>query len=110
MNVICTTSLLVLPPLLVFGQQFDVASIKPSAQSAQGPASAGMHIDGSMVRYSALSLKLYLGMAYGLKNYQISVPDWMASERWDITAKLPEGSSPNRYHRCYKRCCAIAFR
>src|SRR5205823_9881888 len=25
-------------------------------------------------------------------NYQISAPDWMASERWDITAKLPDGS------------------
>jgi uncharacterized protein (TIGR03435 family) len=96
MNVICTTSLLVLPSLLVFGQQFEVASIKPSAQSAQGQASAGIHIDGSMVRYSALSLKLYLGMAYSLKSYQISVPDWMASERWDITAKLPEGSSPKQ--------------
>jgi uncharacterized protein (TIGR03435 family) len=45
-----------------------------------------------MVRYSALSLKLYIGMAYDLKNYQISAPDWMASDRWDITAKLPEGS------------------
>lgn len=31
-------------------------------------------------------------MAYNLKNYQISAPDWMASERWDITAKLPDGS------------------
>jgi uncharacterized protein (TIGR03435 family) len=33
-------------------------------------------------------------MAYGLKNYQISAPDWMASARWDITAKLPDGSDP----------------
>lgn len=45
-----------------------------------------------MARYSALSLKLYLQMAYSLKNYQISAPDWMTSERWDITAKLPDGS------------------
>jgi uncharacterized protein (TIGR03435 family) len=52
-----------------------------------------MKEDGSMVRYSALSLKLYLGMAYRLKNYQIAVPDWMASTRWDITAKLPPGSN-----------------
>ena len=96
MNVICRTSLLVLPSLLAFGQQFEVASIKPSAQGAEGQVSAGLHIDGSMVRYSALSLKLYLGMAYNLKHYQISVPDWMASERWDITAKLPEGSSPKQ--------------
>lgn len=77
---------------LVVGQEFEVAAIKPSAQDAQAQSTAGLHIDGSMVRYTGLSLKLYLGMAHGLKNYQISAPDWMASERWDITAKLPEGS------------------
>ena len=75
---------------------FEVASIKPSAQSAQAQTSAGLHIDGSVARYSALSLKLYLGMAYNLRNYQISAPDWMASERWDITAKLPDGSDPKQ--------------
>jgi len=57
------------------GQEFEVAAIKPSAQAAQSQTSAGMHIDGAMVRCSALSLKLYLGMAYRLKNYQISEPD-----------------------------------
>ena len=95
MKVIRTVALgLLLAPFspLVVGQEFEVAAIKPSAQTAQTQTSAGMHIDGSMVRYSALSLKLYLGMAYRLKNYQISAPDWMASERWDITAKLPDGS------------------
>jgi uncharacterized protein (TIGR03435 family) len=76
----------------VFGQEFEVATIKPSAQDAQTQTTAGIHIDGSMVRYSALSLKLYLGLAYGLKNYQISAPEWMASGRWDISAKLPDGS------------------
>ena len=92
MKLIRTVALVLLPSLLVFGQEFEVASIKPSAPNAQGPASAGLHIDGAMVRYSSLSLKLYLGMAYGLKNYEISAPDWMTSERWDITAKLPDGS------------------
>ena len=80
------------PALLGFGQEFEVASIKPSAPGGQGQATAGLHIDGAMARYTALSLKLYLGMAYDLKNYQISAPDWMASVRWDITAKLPDGS------------------
>lgn len=87
---VCTVLLLL--PLVIFGQEFEVASIKPSAPGGQGQAIAGLHIDGAMVRYSALSLKLYLGMAYDLKNYQISAPDWMASDRWDITAKLPAGS------------------
>lgn len=91
-----TAALFLFPALLVCGQEFEVSSIKPSAQNAQTQTSAGLHIDGAMVRYSALSLKLYLGMAYHLKNYQISAPDWMASERWDITAKLPTGSDPKQ--------------
>lgn len=88
MKEIRTVALALLSSFLVFGQE--------SAQSAQEQTGAGLHIDGAMVRYSALSLKLYLGMAYRLKNYQISAPDWMASERWDITAKLPEGSNPKQ--------------
>jgi uncharacterized protein (TIGR03435 family) len=89
MNAICRTFLLVLLSYLAFGQQFEVASIKPAAQSQ---TSAGLHIDGSIARYSDISLKQYLGMAYKLKTYQIAAPDWMTSERWDITAKLPDGS------------------
>jgi uncharacterized protein (TIGR03435 family) len=88
-------ALVLLSSLLVFGQEFEVASIKPSAPDAPGQV-IGLHIDGAMVRYSALSLKLYLGMAYNLKNYEISTPDWMASDRWDITAKLPDGSDPKQ--------------
>jgi uncharacterized protein (TIGR03435 family) len=88
-------ALVLLSSLLVFGQEFEVASIKPSAPDAPGQA-IGLNIDGAMVRYSALSLKLYLGMAYNLKNYEISTPDWMASDRWDITAKLPDGSDPKQ--------------
>ena len=96
MKVIRTAALILLPPVLVCGQEFEVASIKPSAESAQAQTAAGLHIDGAMARYSALSLKLYLGMAYSLKNYQISAPDWMASERWDIAAKLPDGADPKQ--------------
>jgi len=95
-KVLRAAALVLLPSLLVFGQEFEVASIKPSGPSAPGKASAGLHIDGAMVRYSSLSLDLYLGMAYNLKNYQISAPDWMASGRWDITAKLPDGADPKQ--------------
>lgn len=96
MKAIRPAALVLLPSLLVFGQEFEVASIKPSAPSVQGQAIAGLHIDGALVRYSALSLKLYLGMAYDLENYRISAPDWTASDRWDIAAKLPDGSDPKQ--------------
>jgi uncharacterized protein (TIGR03435 family) len=38
-------------------------------------------------------LATYIAYAYRVKNYEISGPDWMASERFDITAKLPAGRS-----------------
>jgi uncharacterized protein (TIGR03435 family) len=84
--------LLLVLSLAAFAQEFEVASIRPSSQSAQTQTSAGLTVDGSMVRCSTLDLKLYLQIAYRLKNYQIVAPDWMTSTRWDITAKLPEGS------------------
>jgi uncharacterized protein (TIGR03435 family) len=75
--------------------EFEVASIKPSAPPT-GPRQVlgGMHIDGSQVNWTFLSLKDYMVAAYRVRIYQISGPDWMASERFDIAAKLPAGSSP----------------
>jgi uncharacterized protein (TIGR03435 family) len=43
------------------------------------------------IRYMSLS-RLIL-TAYRLKPYQLSGPDWMWSQRFDIMAKLPEGAS-----------------
>jgi uncharacterized protein (TIGR03435 family) len=77
---------------VAFGQEFEVASIRLASQDAQNQTSAGIHTDGSTVRYSAVDLRLLLGIANHLKSYQISAPDWMVSERWDITARLPENA------------------
>ena len=81
-----------LVPLFALAQEFEVATIKPSPPGAQGATSAGLHLDGAQVTYTAVDLKLYLGMAFRLRNYQISAPDWMTSGRWDISAKLPTGA------------------
>lgn len=74
--------------------EFEVASIRPSdpVLSAADASKIGLHIDGAQVNLGKLSLNDYLGMAYKVKLYQISGPDWMASERFDINAKLPAGS------------------
>jgi len=93
-------------PSLLLAQEFEVASIRPSAQ-AQAP---GIHADSKQVVYSALSLKLYLGIAYKLKNYEISAPDWMASERWDIAAKLPDGSDTKQIPEMLKTLLSNRFR
>ena len=73
--------------------EFEVASVKPSPPAAPAQLSVGIHVDGAQVRCTYLSLKDYIRIAYRLKDYQVSGPDWMASQRFDIAAKLPEGSS-----------------
>jgi len=32
-------------------------------------------------------------VAYRIKDYQVSGPDWLAGARFDIVAKLPEGAT-----------------
>jgi uncharacterized protein (TIGR03435 family) len=38
-------------------------------------------------------LKDYIRIAYRVKDFQVSGPEWMASERFDIDAKLPAGAA-----------------
>jgi len=73
--------------------EFEVASIKPSADFEPRHVRVGLHVDGSLVSGASLSLANLIGLAYRLKNYQISGPEWMASQRFDINAKLPAGGS-----------------
>jgi len=74
--------------------EFEVASIRPSGPilSAADAAQIGVHIDGARVNLTKLSLNDCLAFAYKVKLHQISGPEWMASERFDINAKLPAGS------------------
>ena len=52
---------------------FEVASIRPSAGAPPQGVTAGVRIDGAQFRASFLTLKDYIGLAYRLKLYQISV-------------------------------------
>ena len=67
----------VLAGLTVFGQQFEVASIRPSAPPGGDHIEVGVHLDGARISCTQLNLKDYIG------------PDWLGSERFDISATLP---------------------
>jgi uncharacterized protein (TIGR03435 family) len=82
--------------------EFEVASIRPSARPSEGGSvQVGLHVDGAMIRINYLNLKDYIAMAYDLKLYQVTAPDWVGSdaERFDISAKLPDGSKRDQVGR-----------
>jgi uncharacterized protein (TIGR03435 family) len=97
MKTIRTSALLVVPVLwsfLAFSQtrpEFEVASIRPVSQIANNAVAAGLRVDGSQVRYSDLTLKDYIGLAYRIRGNQVAGPDWLSSVTFDIAAKLPDG-------------------
>src|SRR5262245_12797951 len=73
-------------------KEFEVASIRQTADQPVGTGGAGVRIDGSQVRIGNLSLKDYVAIAYDMRVNQVVGPDWLSSVRYDIAAKLPEGS------------------
>lgn len=94
---------LTLGPLAGYAQdkqkfEFEVASVKPFsiAQTDGGSVTLGAKIDNAQVRMVGLTMRDLLGSAYRVKVYQISGPDWIATERYDINAKLPSGASPEK--------------
>ena len=76
--------------------EFEVATIRPSAPTPSETVTAGIRIDGAQVRWASLTLKDYIAAAYRVRRYQISGPDWTSSDRFDIAATLPPGSSPSQ--------------
>ena len=74
--------------------EFEVASVKPStATPIGGSVSVGVKINGAQVHVSSLSLRDYIRVAYRVKEYQVVGPDWLNGARYEIDAKLPEGSA-----------------
>ena len=89
---IAILALLLTGLLLAQSPQFEVASVRPFAPGP-GQVAAGLHFDGAQVRGVGLSLRDYLATAYRFKATLISGPDWTATERYDISATLPEGGT-----------------
>jgi len=82
---------------------FEVATVKPSPPLDVGKLAAdiqggrmpriGPHVDASQAEYHYMSLKDLIANAYKMKPFQVSGPPWLAAERFDIVAKMPDGAS-----------------
>jgi bla regulator protein blaR1 len=71
-------------------QTFEVASVKPN-KTGDGRIMFGLQPGG---RFNAtnVTLRMLLRQAFNVQEFQITGgPDWMASDRFDVVAKAPEG-------------------
>jgi uncharacterized protein (TIGR03435 family) len=76
--------------------EFEVASVRPSPESRPEQVTVGLRMDGSQARIAFFAMRDYVGMAYRVKTYQVSGPDWIATERFDVNAKLPPGANASQ--------------
>jgi uncharacterized protein (TIGR03435 family) len=66
---------------------FEVASIKPNVSGSRG--SSTHSAPGGEIIMENISLKQVVMMAYDVRNFTFSGPDWMDTVRFDIVAKPP---------------------
>jgi uncharacterized protein (TIGR03435 family) len=93
---------------------FEVATIKPARPITQQAMSGKMHIgekiDGARVDYGAMTLADLITIAYKVKSFQVSGPDWIKTERFDILAKLPEGATKDQVPQMLQALLADRFK
>ncbi len=101
--------------VVAHAQEFEAASVKPAAPPTAGRIMIGMQggpgsPDPGRIRYSNVAMKELLARAYGVKNFQISGPSWMDSERFDITATMPPGTTKEQFEKMLQNLLADRFK
>lgn len=95
---------------------FEVASIKPTPSIAtlmadhKMPSDMGTHFDAGRIDIGFASLQDLICQAYGVKPYQVSGPDWLTSERFDIIATLPAGATEDQVPQMLQALLADRFK
>jgi uncharacterized protein (TIGR03435 family) len=81
---------------------FDVASVRPAAQPdvdkmmaelRAGRKPESVHLEGSRATFVYQSLKELIAYAYRVRIYEVNGPDWLATDRFDIVARMPDGAT-----------------
>ena len=91
---------------------FEVASVRPSQLSSGrftmngGPGTS----DPSRIAYTNIMLRRILLSAYEVKNYQLSGPDWLDTLRFDITAKVPDGTTKDQFQSMLRNLLIARFK
>jgi len=89
---------------------FEVASVKPAPPRAGTAGFTAMDTDPATVRYSNISLKILIAIAYRFDSRLIQGgPAWLDDQLYDLAAKLPAGSSKDRVPAMLQTLLAARF-
>jgi uncharacterized protein (TIGR03435 family) len=95
---------------------FEVAVIKPSLPIAEalpllreGKLKAGVRIDKARVDMGFVTITDLIAEARKVKPHQISGPDWLSMERFDIQAKLPDDAAEDQVPQMLRTMLADRF-
>src|SRR4051812_39543186 len=72
--------------------EFEVASIRPTTATIAVQNTSRIRVDGAMLVYTGLSVTDIIELAYQVKTYKGEGPATMAVQRFDINAKLLDGT------------------
>jgi uncharacterized protein (TIGR03435 family) len=94
---------------------FEVASVKPAEPQPSGMMRVRMSggpgtPDPGQLTYTNVSLKNVLINAYDVNDYQISGPNWLDGERFDIVAKIPQGATKEQFRLMLQNLLAERFK
>jgi uncharacterized protein (TIGR03435 family) len=97
---------------------FEVASVKAATEPVRelmfcaGPCAFGERLSmvGSRVEIRFMSLYNLILTAYRIKPHQLSGPDWMRSQKFDIEAKMPDGVAKDRLPEMLQALLAERFK
>jgi len=82
---------LFLPGLLSAQLAFEVASIKPAPPQPMNSISVSKNTDQGRLNYQNVSIEDLIAEACHVQHRQVSGPDWLNSQRFDIVATYPAG-------------------
>lgn len=108
-------ALLLTAPVFGDGPSFEVATIKKADEPQLGkPVFFGRRggpgtDDPGRITWSNVNLRTLLTTAYDVKPYQVTGPDWLDSERFEIVAKVPAGATKEQVNVMWQNLLADRF-
>jgi uncharacterized protein (TIGR03435 family) len=97
---------------------FEVASVKASVKPQ--PGSRGwttMRMDGgpgtgdpTRIDFQNVNMSSLITRAYDLDYWKLSAPDWIVTENYDVTAKVPAGATKEQFQKMLQNLLAERFK